>query len=331
MCGLPCAGSLGVLTRNVIGGMNTKALMRIQVREREMCMCTHMHTNTSNLQFPIDLPIAVQYNEKDPFTNGNWENRLLAQTNLHASGTGHFAQSNGIGILWLLFASQISLQWTWWQWLQSPHTKPGNRKMQSAVPGFVLTCPHSVFPFVAMMIWMKRILASSVPCDKFLICHMRRHSSARYFCTNINHLSMVSTSYYMHLHLNIHFNPSVTQAHLFHFSVIDHLQFSRSNIDVWKQPVTCHISSVHSESLLLQCIVPSPYHHQFCNHWQGHPHIITSFAGHHVNSTQAPTQVKTSETWSRHTCRHPTYTNRSALMHSHIGEKKRVHFLTICS
>jgi len=71
MCGLPCAGSLGVLTRNVIGGMNTKALMRIQVREREMCMCTHMHTNTSNLQFPIDLPIAVQYNEKDPFTNGN--------------------------------------------------------------------------------------------------------------------------------------------------------------------------------------------------------------------------------------------------------------------
>jgi hypothetical protein len=83
--------------------------------------------------------------------------------------------------------------------------------------------------------------------------------------------------------------------------------------------------------LLLQCIVPSPYHHQFCNHWQGHPHIITSFTGHHVKSTQALTQVKTSETWSRHTCKHPTYTNRSALMHSHMGEKRRVHFLTICS
>jgi hypothetical protein len=76
MCGLPCAGSLGVLTRNVIGHMNTKALMQqIQVRERERCACAHtrtdMHTNTSNLQFPIDLPIAVQYNGKDPFINGN--------------------------------------------------------------------------------------------------------------------------------------------------------------------------------------------------------------------------------------------------------------------
>ncbi len=160
--------SLGVLTRNMIRGMNTKALMRIQVREiRDVHVHTHahtLHTDTSNLQFPIDLSIAVQYIEKDPFIEGNWENRLLAQTNLYASRTGHFAQSNGIGILWLLFARQISLQWTWWQWLQSPNTNPGNRKMQSAVPGFVLTCPHSVFPFVAMMIWMKWIPASSVPC-----------------------------------------------------------------------------------------------------------------------------------------------------------------------
>lgn len=31
MSGLPCAGSLGVLTRNMIGHMNTKALMQIQV------------------------------------------------------------------------------------------------------------------------------------------------------------------------------------------------------------------------------------------------------------------------------------------------------------
>jgi hypothetical protein len=44
MCGLPCAGRLDVLTRNMIGGMNMKALMRIQVQEREVCMCTHTHT-----------------------------------------------------------------------------------------------------------------------------------------------------------------------------------------------------------------------------------------------------------------------------------------------
>lgn len=115
MCGLPCAGSLGVLTRNMIGHMNTKALMQIQVWERERCACahtcTHMHTNTSNLQFPTDLPIAVQYNEKDPFINGNWENRLLAQTNLYASGTGHFAQSNGIHLPDI--SAQISIIWAW--------------------------------------------------------------------------------------------------------------------------------------------------------------------------------------------------------------------------
>jgi hypothetical protein len=50
MCGLPCACSLGVLTRNMIRGMNTKALMRIQVREIEMCMCTHMHTHCIQTQ-----------------------------------------------------------------------------------------------------------------------------------------------------------------------------------------------------------------------------------------------------------------------------------------
>jgi hypothetical protein len=67
--------SLGVLTRNMIRGMNTKALMRIQVREiRDVHVHTHahtLHTDTSNLQFPIDLSIAVQYIEKDPFIEGN--------------------------------------------------------------------------------------------------------------------------------------------------------------------------------------------------------------------------------------------------------------------
>ncbi len=187
MCGLPCAGSLGVLTRNMIRHMNTKALMQIQVWEREMCMCTHMHTNTSNLQFPTDLPIAVT----------QWERSI-------------------------------------YQWQLRKQTAGTNKSL----------CIRN------------RTLRSK-----------QWNSSARYFCTNINHLSMVSTSYYMHLHLNINFNPSVTQAHLFHFSVIDHLQFSRSNIDFGKQPATCHIPSVHSEILLLQFIVPSPYHHQFWNHW----------------------------------------------------------------